>query len=259
MKASTALVTLKTPQQIAAMRRAGRVVAAVLRVLRPAVRPGVSTAELDAIAAKELARHGATSNFLHYGHPPFPAVICTSINDEVVHGIPGKKRVLREGDIVGIDAGAIVDGWHGDAAITVAVGKVSPEAERLIRVTQRALELGIAEAWPGKRLGDIGAAIQRWAGSQGYAVVRQYGGHGIGRAMHEDAPFVPNWGEPDRGLPMKEGLTVAIEPMVNAGGAETRRLPDGWTVVTADGSLSAHFEHTIAVTAHGPEILTVEE
>ena len=256
MRAQAGVVTLKTPQQIAAMRRAGRVVAAVLRALRGAVRPGVSTAELDAVAARELARHDAISNFLNYHG--YPAVICTSVNDEVVHGIPSKKRVLREGDIVGLDAGAIVGGWHGDAAITLPVGAVSPEAARLIRVTEEALRRGIAEARAGKRIGDIGAAVQSYAESQGYSVVRQYGGHGIGRAMHEDGPFVPNWGEPDRGLPIKEGLTIAIEPMVNVGGPDTRVLPDGWTVVTADGSLSAHFEHTVAVTSSGPEILTAE-
>ncbi len=250
------LVSLKTPDQIAKMRHAGRVVAAVLRAVRAAVRPGVTTAELDAVAARELARHDARSNFLDYHG--YPAVICTSINDEVVHGIPSQKRVLREGDIVGIDAGAIVDGWHGDAAITVPVGRVSPEAERLIRATQEALARGVSEARPGRRLGDIGAAVQGYVESQGYSIVRQYGGHGIGRAMHEDAPFVPNWGEPDRGMPIREGLTIAIEPMVNAGGADTRVLSDGWTVVTLDGSLSAHFEHTVAVTARGPEILTLE-
>lgn len=257
MKASTTgLVALKTPQQIAVMRRAGRVVAAVLRVVGEAVRPGVTTAELDAIAARELARHEAIPNFL--GYHGYPAVICTSINEEVVHGIPSRKRVLQEGDIVGIDAGAIVGGWHADAAITLPVGRISPEAAQLIRVTEEALRRAIAETRLGKRLGDIGAAVQQLAEQEGYSVVRQYGGHGIGRAMHEEAPFVPNWGEADRGLPIREGLTIAIEPMVNAGGAETRVLGDGWTVVTADGSLSAHFEHTVAVNAHGPEILTVE-
>ena len=249
---------LKTAAQIATMRRAGIVVANVLRLTRAAVRPGVSTAELDELAARELARAGAQSNFLHYGNPPYPAVICTSINDEIVHGIPSKRRVLREGDIVGVDAGAIVDGWHADAAITVAVGRVSAEAQRLIAVTEEALHAGIAQARPGKRIGDISAAIQAVAERNGYSVVRQYGGHGIGRQMHEDAPFVPNWGDPDRGLPIREGLTVAIEPMVNVGGADTRLLPDQWTVATADGSLSAHFEHTIAVTRAGTHILTAE-
>ena len=257
MKAPAGVVTLKTPEQIAIMRRAGRVVAEMLRATREAVRPGISTAELDAIATKVLARSGARSNFLHYGQPPYPAVICTSVNDEIVHGIPTKKRVLREGDIVGIDAGAIIDGWHADAAITVPVGRVSPEAARLIEVTEQALRAGIAQTRPGKRLGDVGAAIQSLAESSGYSVVRQYGGHGIGRQMHEDGPFVPNWGDADRGLPIREGLTVAIEPMINIGGWDTRLLPDGWTVVTADGSLSAHFEHTVAVLRDGPEILTV--
>jgi methionyl aminopeptidase len=258
VRAQAGAVVLKTADQIATMRRAGAVVAAVLRVTGAAVRPGISTAELDALATDELARAGARSNFLHYGNPPYPAVICTSINDEIVHGIPSRKRILREGDIVGIDAGAIIDGWHADAAITVPVGRVSPQAADLIAVTAEALRVGIAQARPGKRVGDISAAIQAVAERSGYSVVRQYGGHGIGRQMHEDAPFVPNWGDPDRGLPIREGLTVAIEPMINLGGPETRLLPDQWTVVTADGSLSAHFEHTIAVTRRGPEILTAE-
>lgn len=249
------LVTLKTREQILKMRRAGEVVAAVLELVRRHVRPGVSTAQLDALAEEELARRGAYSNFK--GYYGYPSVICTSINDEVVHGIPSQKRVLREGEIVGIDAGAIVDGWHADAALTLPVGRVRPETDRLIRVTEEALRRGVAAAHPGRRIGDIGHAIQSHVESQGYSVVRNYGGHGIGRAMHEDAPFVPNWGDPDRGLPIKEGLTIAIEPMVNAGGSETRVLDDGWTVVTADGSLSAHFEHTIAVTENGPLVLTL--
>lgn len=249
------LVTLKTREQILKMRRAGEVVAAVLELVRRHVRPGVSTAQLDALAEEELARRGAYSNFK--GYYGYPSVICTSINDEVVHGIPSQKRVLREGEIVGIDAGAIVDGWHADAAITVPVGRVPQETEKLVRVAEEALRRGVAAAHPGRRIGDIGHAIQSHVESQGYSVVRNYGGHGIGRAMHEDAPFVPNWGDPDRGLPIKEGLTIAIEPMVNAGGPETRVLDDGWTVVTADGSLSAHFEHTIAVTENGPLVLTL--
>lgn len=249
------LVTLKTPQEVAKMRAAGEVVAAVLELLRPRVRPGISTAELDALAEREIRARGAISNFK--GYHGYPAVICTSINDEIVHGIPSRTRILREGDIVGIDAGAIVDGWHADAAITVGVGKISPAAARLIAVTEEALRRAVATLQPGRRLGDLGAAVQRFAESNGYSVVRNYGGHGIGRAMHEEAPFVPNWGEPDRGLPIREGLTVALEPMVNAGGPETRMLEDGWTVVTADGSLSAHFEHTVAVTAGGPLVLTL--
>jgi methionyl aminopeptidase len=189
--------------------------------------------------------------------PPFPGVICASVNEQVVHGIPGKRK-LREGEIISIDAGAIVDGWHADAAITVPVGAVSPEAEKLIRVTDEALQRGIAAAQVGKRLGDIGATVQKWVESQGLAVVRNYVGHGIGRAMHED-PQVPNYGAAERGLQIKEGLCIAIEPMVNVGGPETRTLDDKWTVVTADGSLSAHFEHTLWCTAKGPVVLTAPE
>ena len=249
------LITLKTSQQITKMRESGEVVAALLKLLRAQVLAGISTAELDAVAEREIRARGARSNFK--GYHGYPAVICTSINDEVVHGIPSRKRVLREGDIVGIDAGAIVDGWHADAAITVGVGKISPEAARLIAVTEEALRLAIATLQPGRRLGDLGAAVQRYVEGEGFSVVRNYGGHGIGRAMHEEAPFVPNWGEADRGLPIREGLTVALEPMVNVGRPETRLLEDGWTVVTADGSLSAHFEHTVAVTADGAVVLTL--
>jgi methionyl aminopeptidase len=249
------MVTLKTAEQIAKMERAGRIVAAMLAAASAAVRPGITTAELDAIAADVLARAGATSSFL--GYYGYPATICTSVNDEIVHGIPGTRK-LKEGDIVGIDAGAIVDGWHADAAVTVPVGKISPEAERLIAVTREALERGIAAATVGKRLGDIGATVQRFVEGHGFSVVRNYVGHGIGRAMHED-PQVPNYGTPDRGLVIKEGLCIAIEPMVNVGGVATRTLEDQWTVVTADGSLSAHFEHTLACTAAGPVVLTRPE
>jgi methionyl aminopeptidase len=232
-------------------------VAGILRLVRERVRPGATTAELDALAAAELERHGADSNFRGYGPPalpPYPGVICTSVNDEIVHGIPS-ERVLRNGDIISIDAGAIIDGWHADAAVTLPVGRVSPEAQKLLRVTEEALARAIAVTAVGRRLGDIGAAVQRYAETEGLTVVRNYVGHGIGRAMHEE-PQVPNYGEPDRGLPIKEGLCLAIEPMLNAGGADTRVLDDRWTVVTADGSLSAHFEHTVAVTRAGPQILT---
>ncbi len=246
------MVTLKTPDQTAKMREAGRIVAEILAACRAAVRPGITTAELDRIAAAVLGRAGAESSFLNYHG--YPARICTSVNDEIVHGIPGKRK-LREGDIVGIDAGAIVDGWHADAAITVPVGRVSPAAEKLIRVTEEALRRGIAAAKVGGRLGDIGSTIQRYVEGEGYSVVRNYVGHGIGRAMHED-PQVPNYGAPDRGLVIKEGLCVAIEPMVNVGGVATRVLEDQWTVVTADGCLSAHFEHSLACTASGPVVLT---
>ncbi|HVR88758.1 MAG TPA: type I methionyl aminopeptidase [Candidatus Limnocylindria bacterium] len=246
------MVTLKTPDQTAKMREAGRIVAEMLAACRAAVRPGITTAELDRIAATVLDRAGAASSFFNYHG--YPATICTSVNDEIVHGIPGKRK-LREGDIVGIDAGAIVDGWHADAAITVPVGRVSPAAEQLIRVTEEALRRGIAAAKVGARLGDIGSAIQRYVEGEGYSVVRNYVGHGIGRAMHED-PQVPNYGAPDRGLVIKDGLCVAIEPMVNVGGVATRVLEDQWTVVTADGCLSAHFEHSLACTASGPVVLT---
>ena len=254
------MITLKTPQETAKMHEAGRIVAEILAACRAAVRPGVTTGELDRIAADILKRHGATSNFKGYGVPvlpPFTGVICTSVNEQIVHGIPGKRR-LREGEILSIDAGAIVDGWHADAAVTVPVGQVSAQAAQLISVTEEALRRAIGAAIVGKRLGDIGAAVQRFVESQGFSVVRNYVGHGIGRAMHEE-PQVPNYGAPERGLQIKEGLCIAIEPMVNVGRPETRTLPDQWTVVTADGSLSAHFEHTLACTAAGPIVLTAPE
>jgi methionyl aminopeptidase len=248
------MVTLKTADQIAKMREAGRIVAAMLAATRDAVRPGVTTAELDRVAAAVLAHAGATSSFL--GYYGYPATICTSVNEQIVHGIPGKRK-LKEGDIIGIDAGAIVDGWHADAAITVPVGKVSPQAEQLIGVTREALQRGIAAAKVGDRLGDIGASVQSYVESQGFSVVRNYVGHGIGRAMHED-PQVPNYGTADRGLVIKEGLCIAIEPMVNVGGTATRVLDDNWTVVTVDGSLSAHFEHTLACLDGRTVVLTLE-
>jgi methionyl aminopeptidase len=251
------VVTLKTADQTAKMRAAGRVVAEMLDACRAAVRPGVTTGELDKIAADVLKKHGATSNFKGYGVPvlpPFTGVICTSVNEQIVHGIPGKRR-LKEGDILSIDAGAIVDGWHADAAITVPVGAVSPEAAKLMATTEEALRRAINAAQVGKRLGDIGAAVQEFVEGNGYSVVRNYVGHGIGRAMHED-PQVPNYGVADRGRRIEEGLCIALEPMVNIGGAETRTLEDRWTVVTADGSLSAHFEHSVWCTAKGPIVLT---
>ncbi len=243
---------MKTPRETAKMRQAGLVVAEMLERCRAAVRPGVSTKDLDAIAAEVIKRHGALSSF--YGYYGYPATICTSVNDEIVHGIPGPRR-LRDGDIVGIDAGAIVDGWHADAAITVPVGKVAPEAAKLIAVTEEALRRGIAAAQVGKRLGDVGAAVQSYVEAQRYSVVRNYVGHGIGQAMHEE-PQVPNYGVPERGLQIREGLCIAIEPMVNVGGPTTRVLDDHWTVVTGDGSLSAHFEHTLWCTQAGPVVLT---
>ena len=251
------MITLKSPAQMAKMREAGLVVAAMLDACRAAVHPGITTADLDRVAADVLKKAGAQSSFLGYSTPPYPATICTSVNSEIVHGIPSPKRRLREGDIVGIDAGAIVDGWHADAAITVPVGKVSAEAARLIEVTEQALAIGIAAAKVGGRIGDIGAAVEEFVRAQGFSVVQNYVGHGIGRAMHEE-PQVPNY-RPTKGQPnppISEGLCIAIEPMVNVGGAETRTLADQWTVVTADRSLSAHFEHTLACTAAGPLVLT---
>lgn len=236
------------------MRRAGRVVAEMHERIRAAIRPGVTTAELDRVGRDVIESRGARSNFLGYGQPPFPGVICASPNDVIVHGIPGPLR-LEEGDIISIDCGAIVEGWHGDAAFTAGVGTIAPEAARLIEATDASLAAGIAAMQAGGRLSDIGAAVQRAAESAGFSVVREYTGHGIGRAMHED-PDVPNWGRPGKGRRLSPGQTYAVEPMVCVGRAETRLLEDGWTVVTADGRLAAHSEHTIAITEHGPEILT---
>ncbi|MBI4727941.1 MAG: type I methionyl aminopeptidase [Acidobacteria bacterium] len=246
------MIARKTPSEIERMRRAGRVVAETLRELAAAVRPGVTTAELNAIAEREIRARGAIPSFK--GYRGFPGSICTSLNGEIVHGIPGRRRV-RKGDLVKLDCGAIVDGFHGDAAVTIPAGDPGPEATALIDATRRALAAGIAEARPGRRLGDLGAAVQAVAESAGFSVVLEYVGHGIGRALHEEPP-VPNHGVRGKGMRLEEGLVLAIEPMVNAGGAETRLLADGWTVVTADGSLSAHFEHTVAVTSEGPLILT---
>ncbi|WIG60255.1 MAG: Methionine aminopeptidase [Ktedonobacterales bacterium] len=252
-------IAYRGKSEIEHIRRAGLVVMEVLSILRDAVRPGVTTGELDALARRELAERDATSNFKGYrparGIPPFPGVLCASVNDEIVHGIPG-PRILKDGDIIALDMGAIVDGWHGDSAITVPVGAISPAAQRLLDVTQEALRRGIAAATPGNRVLDIARAVQTYVEGEGYSVVRQYGGHGIGRALHEE-PFIPHYIE--RGQPnplLRPGMTFCIEPMVNAGGPDTRELPDRWTVATADGSLSAHFEHTIAITHGAPDILT---
>ena len=235
------------------MRRAGRVVAEMHEATRAAIKPGVTTAELDQVAREVLERRGARSNFLNYHG--FPAVICTSPNDMIVHGIPGPRR-LEEGDIVSIDCGAIIEGYHGDAAYTAGVGRISGQAERLLKVTEKSLWAGIAEMKDGNRLHEIGRAVQAVAEKAGFSVVREYVGHGIGTAMHED-PQVPNYWPGRPGPVMRSGMVFAVEPMVNAGGAGTRLLDDGWSVVTADGSLSAHFEHTIVVTEDGPEVLTL--
>ncbi len=247
------MITRKTKAQMDLMRRAGRVVAEIHDKCAAGAKPGVTTAQLDAIAREVIDRRGARSNFLNYHG--FPAVICTSPNHVIVHGIPG-DYVLQEGDILSIDAGAIIEGWHADAAVTVPVGEVDAAATRLMEVTRQSLEAAIAQTVAGKHLGDIGAAVEKAAVSSGFTVVREYVGHGIGTAMHEEPP-VHNFGLPGRGVRIKEGYVLAIEPMVNAGGAETETLEDGWTVVTKDRSLSAHFEHTVAVTDNGPEVLTL--
>jgi methionyl aminopeptidase len=245
----------RSKEELAIMRRAGQVVAEMHERIRAAIRPGVTTGELDKIARQVLDDRGARSNFLGYGHPPFPAVICTSPNEMIVHGIPGPRR-LEEGDIISVDCGAIVDGYHGDAAFTTGVGSIAREAARLIEVTERSLWAGIEKMVEGNRLHDIGAAVEAVAVSAGYSVVREYVGHAIGTRMHEE-PQVPNYWPGSPGPKLKVGNVFAVEPMVNAGGAETVLLDDGWSVVTADGSLSAHFEHTIAVTDDGPVVLTV--
>lgn len=245
-------IIIKSPGEIDIMRRVGKVVATILHELARRCRPGMTTGELDAIAVHELERYGATSSFL--GYRGFPASLCVSVNDELVHGIPG-RRVLCEGDIVSLDFAAALDGFHGDAALTVGVGKISPQAQALIEATKGALDAGIAVACSGAHLGDISAAIQSFAEARGFSVVREYVGHGIGREMHED-PQVPNFGSPGRGPLLQEGMTLALEPMLNAGEWRTKVGDDHWTVTTADGSLCAHFEHTIAITNGEPEILT---
>jgi len=246
-------IIIKSDREIAIMRQAGRIVATILGELIEQVRPGMKTKELDVIAARELDRLGAKPSFK--GYRGFPANLCVSVNDEIVHGIP-RERVLDEGDIVSLDIGAIFKGFQGDAAVTVGLGEISSQAEQLMETTEGALKASIAVAYPGARLGDISAAIQNYAESRGYSVVREYTGHGIGREMHEE-PQIPNFGSPGAGPVLKKGMTLALEPMVNAGGWCTRLGNDHWVVLTADGSLSAHFEHTIAITNDEPEVLTI--
>lgn len=248
------MIVTKSAAELDIMREAGRVTAAALRAVGDAVRPGVTTSALDALAEDVIRSAGAVPAFK--GYHGFPASLCTSVNAEVVHGIPGKRR-LQSGDILSVDCGAIVEGYYGDAAMTFPVGEVSDEALRLLRATRESLEAGIARCVPGKRLYDVSAAVQKVVEAAGYSVVREYVGHGIGRNMHED-PQVPNYGRAGTGPVLQAGMVLAIEPMVNAGGAEVRSLSDGWTVVTVDGGLSAHFEHTVAVTEHGPLVLTAE-
>ncbi len=247
------MVILKSLQEIEKIHRAGMVVADVLAGIREMVRPGVSTLELDEYAERMIRTAGAKPAFK--GYRGYPRTLCTSVNDQVIHGIPAREVVLREGDLLSVDVGAILDGFYGDAAVTIPVGEVSPQAAQLLQVTEESLARGIEQAVPGNRLFDISAAIQRHVEAHGYSVVRDFVGHGIGRSLHED-PQVPNFGERGRGPRIQAGMVLAIEPMVNQGGSATVVKEDNWTAVTADGALSAHFEHTIAVLEHGPRILT---
>lgn len=248
------MIELKTKEEIERMRVAGEIVARTLDLIGEEIRPGISTAELDEIAERYIRVQGAEPAFL--GYHDYPKSICVSIDDEVVHGIPSKDRKVREGQIVSVDIGSFIDGFNGDSARTYAIGEIDDEARKLLEVTKQALEKGISKARNGNRLGDISYAIQSTAEKAGFSVVRDLVGHGIGRKMHED-PQVPNYGVPGQGVLLKTGMVIAIEPMVNAGGFEVKTRPDKWTVVTADGSLSAHFEHTVAITDNGPRILSL--
>lgn len=250
------MIVLKTGRELAVMREACRISAAALQLVGSAVEPGITTAELDAMAEKYILSQGAVPNFKNY--QGYPATACISINNEVIHGIPSRSRKLKAGDIVSVDLGAKFDGYHGDNAATFACGDISAEAKRLIDTTRESLYEGIAAARAGGRVGDIGHAVQTYVESRGYSVVRQFVGHGVGTELHE-APEVPNFGTCGRGVRLMPGMTIAIEPMVNAGKSDVKILPDGWTVLTKDGSLSAHFEHTVAITADGPKIMTVAE
>jgi methionyl aminopeptidase len=251
------VITLKTPEEVEIMRAANVIVAEVLAELRRQVRPGVSTVELDHIAEEMTRQRGATPAFKGYtvAGRVFPCSVCISINDEVVHGIPSARRVLQKGDIVGLDFGVQYKGFYGDAAVTVPVGAIDGESQRLMHVTREALFAGIEQVRVGQRLGEISAAIQERAERDGFSVVRDFVGHGIGRRLHEE-PQVPNYGKRDRGVRLREGMVLAIEPMVNAGAAEVRVKEDGWTAVTMDGCRSAHFEHSVAVTQRGPYVLS---
>jgi methionyl aminopeptidase len=247
-------IELKTTEEIALIREASLIVHDILQECMSAAVPGVTTAEIDRLAEARTAERGARPAFK--GYHGYPASICISVNEEVVHGIPSPKRVLREGDIVGLDFGVLCKGYYGDAAASVPVGEVSEAAARLLETTRLALDRAIAAAVPWNRLGDIGAAVQMFVEGRGYSVVRDFVGHGIGKRLHE-APQVPNFGAPGTGVRLRPGMVLAVEPMVNAGGPDVRMLADGWTAVTADGSLSAHFEHTIAITEKGPEVLSL--
>ena len=250
------MIALKSSREIEIMRRANMIVAEVLQELKERVAPGVTTLELDAVAEEMTLKKKAIPAFKGYNVAGrvYPRCLCASINEEIVHGIPS-NRALREGDIIGLDFGVIYEGYYGDSAVTIGVGRVSDEANRLMEVTQQALYRGIEQLHDGKRLGDLGHVVQQTAESAGYSVVRAFVGHGIGRKLHEEPP-VPNYGEPDRGIRLREGMVLAIEPMVNMGGYEVEIMNDGWTAVTRDGSLAAHFEHSVAITKNGPFILS---
>ena len=247
------MIVLKTTRELSLMKEAGAIAAGALKAAGAAVEPGVSTEEINRIAHNFIVKNGGIPTFL--GYNGYPAASCISINDEVIHGIPSKKRIIKAGDIVSIDVGATLNGYVGDNAATFAAGDISPEAQRLCDVTRESLYEGIEAAVAGGRLGDIGSTIQRYCEERGFSVVREFTGHGIGKQMHED-PSVPNFGTPGRGVRLLPGMTIAIEPMINQGVAGIRQLPDGWTIKTKDGALSAHFEHTVAITSNGPVILT---
>lgn len=250
------MVVIKSSRELQKMKDACRISANALVVAGKAVEPGVSTLEIDTIVRKYIEKEGATPSFLGYGG--FPASACISVNNVVIHGIPSKKQILKEGDIVSVDVGAFYDGFHGDNAYTFKCGKVSPEAEALLKATEESLYEGIKQAKAGNRVGDIGSAVQKYVESRSYSVVRDFVGHGVGAKLHEE-PSVPNYGTPGRGVRLIPGMTIAIEPMVNAGDYKVKVLSDEWTTVTSDGSLAAHFEHTVAITSDGPQIMTIPD
>lgn len=250
------MIVLKTARELYKMREAGRVSSRALRLAGEAVEPGVTTAEIDSIVRRYIEGQGAKPSFLGYGG--FPASACISINNEVIHGIPSKKRVIKKGDIVSIDIGACLEGFHGDNAWTFPCGEITPEAQALLDATRESLYEGIKMAKPGNRIGDIGSTVQRYVEARNYSVVRDFVGHGVGAKLHED-PSVPNFGTPGRGVRLLPGMTIAIEPMINAGTHQVRVLQDQWTTVTVDGKISAHFEHTVAITPDGPQILTLPD
>ncbi|MYC31924.1 MAG: type I methionyl aminopeptidase [Chloroflexi bacterium] len=248
-------ITIKSRRELQAMERAGAIVGSTLALLKRSVEPGMTTGDLNRIAEKNIRSQGAVPAFL--GYQGFPATICASVNEEIVHGIPG-KRVLQSGDVVKVDVGATIDGFIGDAAVSIPVGEIDDATQQLLDDTRASLYEGIAAAQPGNRIGDIGAAVESYALERGYGVVRQFVGHGIGRFLHED-PQVPNYGEPGKGILLRPGMCICIEPMLNMGTEATKILDDDWTVVTADGAMSAHFEHTLAITKDGPKILTLND